>query len=131
MEGLEDPLPVHLRNEWPLATSGHVTQQLLSMHVNVHKLQGRRRCSLLGQWTSQLILGNASIVQQLCTDRADTAPVSWEQLSDLAVWEQLSSPAVLEQLSGLAVWEGVLDSVSAITLSTPGTWRMFIVNSAM
>jgi hypothetical protein len=67
LEGPEDPLPVQLRNEWPLATPGHIAEQLFSMHVNVHQPQRRRGHSLLCKWTNQLIFGNAGIVQQLCT----------------------------------------------------------------
>jgi hypothetical protein len=69
VESPEDPLPVHLRNDWPLATSGHVAQQLLTMHINVHKPQGRRGRSLLVQRICHLVLSNASTVQQLCTRR--------------------------------------------------------------
>jgi hypothetical protein len=64
-ESLENPLSVHFQNEWLLATPGHITQQLLAMHVNVHKPQGRRDLCLHSRWTCQLIFGNADIILQL------------------------------------------------------------------
>jgi hypothetical protein len=62
---LGKPASVHFRNEWPLASFGHITQQLLALHVDVHKPQGRRGLCLRSRWTRQLISGIADVIKQL------------------------------------------------------------------
>jgi hypothetical protein len=69
VEGLEDSFSVHLRDGLRLATSGHVAQQSMALHVNVQQVLGGTSLSLPSRWTCQLVLGNTHIVQQLRTKR--------------------------------------------------------------